>query len=253
MSLCLRDVSVKIENKNIVNHINIQVDNGKFVGLIGLNGTGKSTLLKSVYGINEYTGEIFLDENNIRSLKPNEVAQKMAVLIQENTADFDFKVRDIVMLGRLPYKKFFDEDTQEDYNIIWKALCYVGMENFIGRYFNSLSGGEKQRVLIARILAQQAELLVLDEPTNHLDVKNQFQFFELIKGLKMTVFSVLHDLNIAARFCDYIYVLNNGIIYAQGTPQEVLTEKLLCDVFKMRARVYHEVDGKIHIEYLATV
>lgn len=253
MSLCLRDVSVRIENKNIVNHINIQVDNGKFVGLIGLNGTGKSTLLKSVYGINEYTGEIFLDENNIHSLKPNEVAQKMAVLIQENTADFDFKVRDIVMLGRLPYKKFFDEDTQNDYNIVWKALRYVGMENFIGRYFNSLSGGEKQRVLIARILAQQAELLVLDEPTNHLDVKNQFQFFELIKGLKMTVFSVLHDLNIAARFCDYLYVLNNGIIYAQGTPQEVLTEKLLRDVFKMQARVHNEADGKIHIEYLATV
>lgn len=253
MSLCLRDVSVKIENKNIVNHVDIQVDNGKFVGLIGLNGTGKSTLLKSVYGINEYTGEIFLDENNIRSLKPNEVAQKMAVLIQENTADFDFKVKDIVMLGRLPYKKFFDEDTQDDYNIIWKALRYVGMENFIGRYFNSLSGGEKQRVLIARILAQQAELLVLDEPTNHLDVKNQFQFFELIKGLKMTVFSVLHDLNISARFCDYLYVLNNGIIYAQGTPQDVLTEKLLRDVFKMQARIHHEADGKIHIEYLATV
>lgn len=253
MSLCLRNVSVKIENKNIVNHVDIQVDNGKFVGLIGLNGTGKSTLLKSVYGINEYTGEIFLDENNIRSLKPNEVAQKMAVLIQENTADFDFKVKDIVMLGRLPYKKFFDEDTQDDYNIIWKALRYVGMEHFIGRYFNSLSGGEKQRVLIARILAQQAELLVLDEPTNHLDVKNQFQFFELIKGLKMTVFSVLHDLNIAARFCDYLYVLNNGIIYAQGTPQDVLTEKLLRDVFKMQARIHNEADGKIHIEYLATV
>lgn len=253
MSLCLRDVSVKIENKNIVNHINIQVDNGKFVGLIGLNGTGKSTLLKSVYGINEYMGEIFLDENNIRSLKPNEIAQKMAVLIQENTADFDFKVKDIVMLGRLPYKKFFDEDTQDDYDIVWKALRYVGMENFIGRYFNSLSGGEKQRVLIARILAQQAELLVLDEPTNHLDVKNQFQFFELIKGLRMTVFSVLHDLNIAARFCDYLYVLNDGIIYAQGMPQDVLTEKLLRDVFKMQARVHNEADGKIHIEYLATV
>lgn len=253
MSLDLCNVSVNIAGKDIVKHINIHVDNGKFVGLIGLNGTGKSTMLKSIYGINTYTGEIFLDENNLRDLKSNEIAKKMAVLIQENTTDFDFKVKDIVILGRLPYKNFFDNDTVDDYNIVMTSLAYVGMEKFVERYFNSLSGGEKQRVLIARILAQQTDLLVLDEPTNHLDIKNQFQFFELIKGLNMTVFSVLHDLNIAAKFCDYLYVLNNGTIYAHGTPLEVLTEKLLYDVFEMNARIYNEGNGKIHIDYISAI
>lgn len=252
MVLALRQVSVSVGGRCIVQNADIHVRKGDFVGLVGLNGTGKSSLLKAVYGINNYTGDIFLAGENIRSLSLKETARKMAVLVQENSAEFDFKVQDIVMLGRLPYKKLLFEDTAEDFAIVRQALKYVGMESFAGRYFSSLSGGEKQRVLIARILAQQTDFLILDEPTNHLDIKNQFQFFEMVKGLGITVFAVLHDLNLAAKFCDYIYVLNGGRVYAAGRPQEVFSEAMLRDVFRMRARVYNVGDGKVHIEYLGT-
>lgn len=252
MALELCDVSVKINEKLIIENAGIQVRDGQFVGLVGLNGSGKSTLLKAVYGINEYTGNIYLDGEDMQELDIKTIARKMAVLVQENTAEFDFKVKDIVLLGRLPYKSFFEADTLEDYVIVKESLAHVGMENYAERYFSSLSGGEKQRVLIARILAQQAEMLILDEPTNHLDVKNQYQFFEMIKGLNMTVLSVLHDLNLAAKFCDYLYVIFEGKIYAEGEPQKVLTEDLLREVFSMEGNIHSISPDKVYIEYIST-
>lgn len=251
-SLKLENVSVKIENTPIVSGANINVSPGSFVGLIGLNGAGKSTLLKAVYGVNKYVGHIELDGKDIQSYSSKELAKSIAVLIQENSSDFDFKVRDIVLLGRLPYKGFFEGDTEEDLRIVEKSLANVGMTAYANRYFNSLSGGEKQRVLIARILAQQSQLLILDEPTNHLDVKNQFSLFEMIKGLKITVFAVLHDLNLATKFCDYIYLVYDGKIYAEGRPCDLFTEKLLAEVFQMKAKIYRDGDD-IHIEYIASI
>lgn len=253
MSLELKKVSVTIGNRNIVKDIDIHVPDNKFVGIVGLNGTGKSSLLKAVYGINKYQGDIILNGKNLRDISAKELSQTIAVLIQENVADFDFKVRDIVMLGRLPYKKMLEDDNAEDYEIVAKSLEYVGMQNFADRYFTTLSGGEKQRVLIARILAQKTNFLILDEPTNHLDVKNQFQFFELIKNMNFTVLSVLHDINIASKFCDYLYVLHEGKIYKWGRPCDIVNEELLAAVFGMKAKVHHLEDNKIFIEYLETV
>ena len=155
MTLKLCNISVNVANKSIVKDADILVEDNHFVGLVGLNGTGKSTLLKAVYGINEYKGEIFLNNININDISQKELYQKIAVLIQENTNDFDFKVKELVMLGRLPYKKLIDIDTKEDYEIVDDALRNVGMFDFKERYFNTLSGGEKQRVLIARILAKK--------------------------------------------------------------------------------------------------
>ena len=173
MVLELKDVVIDLDKKTIIDKINITIPKNKFVGLVGLNGTGKSTILKAIYGINKYKGTILLNNQDIKNFNTKALAQKMAVLIQENVNDFDFKVKDIVMLGRLPYKKLFDNDTADDFEIVNNALNYVGMQDFAERYFNSLSGGEKQRVMIARILAQQVNFLILDEPTNHLDIKNQ--------------------------------------------------------------------------------
>lgn len=253
MLLELDNVTISIDSNNIVNNIDITVPEKQFVGLIGMNGSGKSTLLKAVYGINHYTGNIFLNGENIKNITLQELAKKISVLIQESSTDFDFKVKDIVMLGRLPYKNLFDSDTAEDYDIVSNSLKYVNMEKFADRYFNTLSGGEKQRVLIARILAQQTDFLILDEPTNHLDIKNQFQFFEIIKKLQFTVFSVLHDLNIAAKFCDYIYVLKDGRIYQKGTPAEVFNRQMLYDVFGMCSEIHQTLDDKVYIEYIKTV
>lgn len=253
MVLELKDVVIDLDKKTIIDKINITIPKNKFVGLVGLNGTGKSTILKAIYGINKYKGTILLNNQDIKNFNTKALAQKMAVLIQENVNDFDFKVKDIVMLGRLPYKKLFDNDTANDFEIVNNALNYVGMQDFAERYFNSLSGGEKQRVMIARILAQQVNFLILDEPTNHLDIKNQFKFFETIKSLNYTVFAVLHDLNMATKFCDYVYVLHEGRIYAQGTPQKVFTQNLLKDIFGMEANIHQINEEKIYIEYLNTI
>lgn len=252
MTLKLCNISVNVANKSIVKDADILVEDNHFVGLVGLNGTGKSTLLKAVYGINEYKGEIFLNDVNINDISQKELYQKIAVLIQENTNDFDFKVKDLVMLGRLPYKKLIDIDTKEDYEIVDDALRNVGMFDFKERYFNTLSGGEKQRVLIARILAQKTNFLILDEPTNHLDIRNQYRFFETIRKLNFTILAVLHDLNIAAKFCDEIYVLNKGALVAHGSPKDVLTTKLLREVFGMEAVLHMAQGNKLHIEYLGT-
>lgn len=252
MTLRLDKVSVAIGEKFIVNDADVRVEDKHFVGLVGLNGTGKSTLLKAVYGINEYKGNIYLNEENIKNIPLKRLTQQMAVLIQENNSDFDFKVKDLVMLGRLPYKNIMDIDTKEDYQIVDDALKNVGMLEFKDRYFNTLSGGEKQRVLIARILAQQTDFLILDEPTNHLDIRNQYRFFETIRRLNFTVLAVLHDLNIAARFCDEVYVLDKGKIVAHGAPKDVLSIKLLREVFGMEAMLHIAQGNKLHIEYLGT-
>ena len=252
MNLKMDDVTIKIENEKIVQNINIYVPENKFVGLVGLNGTGKSTILKAAYGINEYDGNIFLDSINIKKISTKEMARKLAVLIQENSNDFNFIVEDVVMLGRLPYKKLFELDNTEDQQIVNSALEYVGMLDYKDRYFNSLSGGEKQRVLIARVLAQKCSLLILDEPTNHLDVKNQFKLFEIIKELNFTVLAVLHDLNMAARFCDYVYVLKEGRIYSEGVPAKVFNKDTLKEVFGMEADVRKDGRG-VCIEYIRSV
>lgn len=253
MALEINKVTVSLGARTIVKDADIYVPDHKFVGIIGLNGTGKSSLLKAVYGINKYSGDITLNGKNLRNVSVKELAKSMAVLIQENVADFDFKVRDIVMLGRLPYKKMLEEDNADDYTIVSQALAYVGMQSFADRYFTTLSGGEKQRVLIARILAQKTDFLILDEPTNHLDIKNQFQFFELIKNMNFTVLAVLHDINIASKFCDYLYVLHNGKIFKAGKPCDIVDEELLETVFGMQAKVHRLGNNNIFIEYLSTI
>lgn len=252
MTIEMKNIEIKIADKCIVRNININVPNKKFVGIVGLNGTGKSTILKAAYGINKYNGEILIDGINIKNIKTKELAKKIAVLIQENNNEFDFKVEDMVMLGRLPYKDLFGFYTAQDKKIVTNALKYVEMENYKNRYFNSLSGGEKQRVLIARILAQECKNLILDEPTNHLDVKNQFKLFETIKKLDFTVLAVLHDLNIAAKFCDYIYILNNGSIQKEGKPLEVFDKNTLENIFGMRAEIKNNFNS-INIEYIHSI
>lgn len=252
MTIEMNNVEIKVGNKHIVKNINIYVPNNKFIGIVGLNGTGKSTILKAIYGINKYSGDIFIDNKNLNNIKIKELARKVAVLIQENKNEFDFKVEEIVMLGRLPYKDLFGSYTMNDRKIVSNALKYVDMKDYKNRYFNSLSGGEKQKVLIARILAQGCKNLILDEPTNHLDVKNQFKLFETVKKLNFTVLAVLHDLNIAAKFCDYIYVLNNGRIEKEGKPYDVLNKDTLENIFGMKVYIKNNFNN-INIEYLHSI
>ena len=230
----------------------LSVDRSEFVGLIGPNGSGKSTVLKNIYrGLTPDRGSILLDGEDLMKMPFRKSALKLAVVGQENDVPFDFLVEEIVAMGRTPHKKLFDVDNAHDKQIVHHALEHLGMENMAKRSYLHLSGGEKQRVIIARAVAQESDFLILDEPTNHLDISYQMQIFDFIKRLKVTVLSAIHDLNMAALYCDRIYVLKNGRIVLQGTPDEVLTPENIYDVYGVRSSVEkHPITGKLSITFL---
>ncbi|NMG08556.1 ABC transporter ATP-binding protein [Brasilonema sp. UFV-L1] len=232
MKLEVKNLSWSTEGKQILSDINLEVSSGEFVGLIGPNGSGKSTLLRCIYRVlKPNTGVITLNGKNVWHLSAREMAQATAVVLQETPTEFDFTVEEMVWMGRNPHQGLFDRETEKDHSIVLGALEQVGLSTFAERSFASLSGGEKQRVLIARAIAQQARFLVLDEPTNHLDIRYQLELLELVKGLGVTTLAALHDLNLAATYCDRIYVLKEGTIAAAGKPQVLLQPTLIREVF----------------------
>ena len=167
----------------------------------------------------------------------------------ENYYNFDFEVLDVVLMGRSPYKNSMEDDNAEDYAIANEALRVVGMEKFAHSSFSLLSGGEQQRVMLARALTQQTECLILDEPTNHLDIKYQLQLLNIIRSQGFTVVAALHDLNIAAMYCDEIIAMKNGQVMGQGAPEELLTSAFISELYEVQADVMHKADGKLLIAY----
>ncbi|QBD86942.1 ABC transporter ATP-binding protein [Clostridium tetani] len=241
MKLSVENINVQLGNKKIVHNACITVNKGEFVGLIGPNGSGKSTLLKTIYRIcKPESGAIYLDGKNLLTMPIKDMACELGVVSQFNHIAFDIKVEDMVLMGRSPHKKMLEQDNEQDYKIAREMLEKVDMLNYAKRSFSTLSGGEKQRVLLARTLAQQVKLLILDEPTNHLDIKYQIQILNLVKSLKTTAVVALHDLNLAAAYCDKLYVMHNGNVVANGEPKDILTSQLIKEVY--------EVDCKIHVE-----
>ncbi|CAM2935411.1 ABC transporter ATP-binding protein [Pseudoalteromonas distincta] len=236
--LNVKNVSWGIANKSILNNINLQISPGKFVGLIGPNGAGKSSLLRCLYRFNRPTsGQITFNNHDIWQLKSEDYAKQVAVVLQETPSQFNLSVFDVIALGLTPHKSLFSSVTTSDKQKITQAINTVGLEEHSNQSFESLSGGEKQRALIARAIVQQPQLLIMDEPTSHLDVKYQIQVMELAKSLGVTVFASFHDLNLAAAMCDELVVIKNGEITHTGTPTEVLTENMLAEVFGVCAQV----------------
>lgn len=252
--LTVKNLEFSLGKKKILNGVSFEVPKGKFVGIIGPNGAGKSTLLKNIYGVHEFSkGEVFLNGQSIKKMSRKERAQRIAALSQEEDHQFDFSAEKIVEMGRYPYKKFFEEYSDEDKMIVHEMLHKTGMADYSHRDFNTLSGGEKQRVLISRALAQKTDFLILDEPTNHLDIGYQLQIIDLIKHLGITVLAALHDLNIAAIFCDYIFVMKDGKIAGEGTPEEVLVPELLKDIFGIECYVgKNPINSKVQISYMTS-
>lgn len=254
------DIRLKAENityayglQPVLQGVNLHVKRGEFVGIIGPNGSGKSTFLKMCYrALAPDSGSLLLDGENLRKMPYRKMALKIGVVGQENQIPFDFKVRDIVAMGRNPYKKLFDADTEEDRKIIQEAMEKTGISKLADRNYRQLSGGEKQRVVVARVLAQQTDFLILDEPTNHLDIRYQLSTLDLVRKLGVTVISAIHDLNLAAMFCDRIYLLLGGEIYAEGTPAEVLTGQHIKSVYEVETFIRQSTfTDKINIEYLS--
>ena len=228
MSLELRGLSVDMAGLRIVSGITLRVADGQFAGLIGPNGSGKSTILKAIYRVHRpAAGAVLVNGTDLHQMRPRMAARRVAVVTQENLMDFGFTVRELVLVGRTPHKGPFDRDNEEDQAIAADAMERTGCADLGGRSYQSLSGGEKQRVLVARALAQGADHLILDEPTNHLDIHYQIAILELVAGLGVTVLAALHDLNLAALFCDTVHVLAGGQLIAAGSPAEVITPEIV--------------------------
>lgn len=252
MEIITKAVEMFLGNKQILKGIDFNLNNKEFLGIIGPNGSGKSTFLKCVYRVLKPTGgEINFDGKSLDEMSYRESALRLAVVAQHNFYSFDFSVLDVVLMGRSPHKKILERDNLRDFEIAKSALKVVGMEAFEKRNFSTLSGGEQQRVILARALTQETECLVLDEPTNHLDIKYQLQIMDIVKGLNVTVVAAIHDLNIAAMYCDRLIAVKGGKIVANGTPQEVLTEQFIYDMYEVRTEVnYNEENGRMNIIYI---
>lgn len=229
-------------DREILHDVTLSVEEGDFVGLIGSNGTGKSTLIKCISGLLPLTkGEITICGREQSLLKSRERARLVAVVPQSYHVDYDFTVEDIVMMGRNPYLGFGKREDERDFEIVKNAMEATNTEIFRGRLYNELSGGERQRVILARAIAQQPRVILLDEPTSALDIHHQIEVMELIARLNreehMTVLAVLHDINMAARFCRRIVMLRDGTVTADGTPEEVVNRKNMEELYAMKLMV----------------
>lgn len=250
MKLEAKDIEAVLGGTPILRGVSLEVDHNDFVGIIGPNGSGKSTLLKCIYRVlKPQAGIVRLDGTDIRELSYKKSAQTIAVLAQHNYYNFEFSVQDVVLMGRSPHKRTMERDNAQDYAIVAQALETVGMSDMAKRSFSTLSGGEQQRVILARALAQQTPCLILDEPTNHLDIKYQLQLLDIVKGLNRTVISAIHDLNIAAMYCTWLVVMKDGKVVTQGTPRQILTPELIREVYEVEATVSTDAQGILRILY----
>ena len=239
------------EGRPIVQGVSLTVEEGEFVGVIGPNGSGKSSLLRCIYRANRpQGGTVLLDGRDLWRMPVKEAARHAAAVPQEMPTQFEFTVREIVAMGRYPHKGPFSGADARDEELVERALDYVGMSPCADRTFASLSGGEKQRALIARAIAQDAGLLLLDEPTNHLDVYYQLEILDLIRSAGVSCLVVMHDLNLAAQHCARLYVMHDGCVVAGGRPRDVLTPELIRRVYRVEAEVTTAPGGAPHVLFL---
>ena len=251
MEIISKAIKMSIDNKEILKGIDLEVADKEFIGIIGPNGSGKSTFLKCLYRVQKPSaGKFYFAGKNLDEMSFRESALQLAVVAQHNFYNFDFSVLDVVLMGRAPHKKILERDSSKDYKIALDSLRIVGLEGFENRSFTTLSGGEQQRVILARALTQQTECLILDEPTNHLDIKYQLQIMDIVKSLNLTIVAAIHDLNIAAMYCDKLIALKAGQIVGRGSPKELLTRKFIKELYGVEAIVDLLKDDLVSIRYI---
>lgn len=242
MRLLVENISISYDQQTIVNDLTIQIPDGKITTIIGSNGCGKSTLLKAMTRIIPYqSGHVILDGQKIQMMNTKELAKQMAILPQTQESSVGLLVEELVAYGRFPYQKGFGRLTKEDRSIINWALEVTNTAQYRDRSVDTLSGGQRQRVWIAMALVQDTNIIFLDEPTTYLDLAHQLETLELLKNLNTqenrTIIMVLHDLNHAARFSDYMVALSGGHLICAGIPEEVMTPATLSKVFQIDALI----------------
>ncbi|MGW2812813.1 ABC transporter ATP-binding protein [Streptomyces sp. NPDC001415] len=241
------------QGRELLSGIDLHAADGETVALVGPNGSGKTTLLRCMYAtLRPTTGRVLLDGADLHALPAKARARRIATVPQDADAGgIELTVREIVAMGRSPHHRFWEADTATDDTLVREALARVGIADLAARPFPSLSGGERQRALVARALVQQPDVVVLDEPTNHLDIRYQLEVLSLVRELGTVNLLALHDLNLAAYYCDRICVLAGGRIVAAGPPADVLTADLLREVYGVNAEVsLHPATGAPTVVYL---
>lgn len=237
MKVEFKDLEVTIRGRHIIRGISLETTENRIVGIIGPNGSGKSTLLKTLFSIVAYQeGDILLNGKNIRSISRKRIARQVSYIGQETGMSFDFTVREVVEMGRYPYGS-----KRNIHAAVCEALDVLGIGHFLNRNIRTLSGGERKLVYLARTIAQETDTIILDEPTNHLDIKHQLLIMRYLKGSGKTILIVLHDLHLAAKFCDELYLINQGRVFLRGKPAEVLRRDNVRQVF--------EVDGEVLLHH----
>jgi len=251
--ISIKQVSFSYGENLVLHNINLSVQEGEVVSLLGPNGSGKTTLIKLVSGVlRPATGDIHLNGSTLGGMKRRQVAQRVAVVPQQFSMPFAFTLREVVLLGRTPFHSIFSDECERDHTVVQQAMEHVGITFLKERFFNELSGGERQKAILAMALAQEPRILLLDEPTAHLDISHQVEILNLVRRLNreqgVTVIGVMHDLNMAALYFERLILLKEGSIFADGTPEEVLTAETIEEVFSASVQVTrHPSTNKPHV------
>ena len=246
----LENFSTGYKDKIIIKPMNLSIKSGSWLGIIGANGSGKSTLVRSICRIiKPFEGKVLLKGKDICELNNRSISQQISFLPQGINPNLLISVNDLVALGRSPYKKFWDFDlNKKDKSIIEDSLKLVDIFDLKECLLNEISGGQRQRAFLALALAQEAEIIILDEPTNFLDINHQIKFLKILKDLQLkknlTIITVLHDLNLTARFSDKIVALKKGVLLEVGYPKDVLTKENIKDIFDINVLISETEYGK---------
>ena len=249
-SLEVRNLRYLYDRNIILDGVDLKIKEGEVLGILGPNGCGKTTLLRNLNkNLSPNGGCVLLNDIDMESIQKKDVAKEIAVVPQTNEIHFSFTVRDIVAMGRMPFQSMLGGETHEDLDIIDSAMEQTGVMKFADRHINTMSGGERQRVIIARAIAQTPKIILMDEPTLHLDISMQFDALNLVYKLSrekgLTVVIVSHDMAMVARYCDRIVMLRDHRIHALGTPEEIMTPENMKAVFNVDAElIFDEKIGK---------
>jgi iron complex transport system ATP-binding protein len=243
------DLTVSYNGIDAVVGFNDLLHSGEWLCLIGPNGAGKSSVLRAAAGLVPYTGSVAINQTEIPATSARWRAQHIAYVPQAPVIPTDMSVYEYVLLGRNPYINYFSSETSHDRDVIDRVLARLDLVQFSARKLGTLSGGEVQRLVIARALAQEAPVLLLDEPTSALDIGHQQQALELVDGLRreqgLTIISAMHDLTLAGLYADRLVLLHEGHRVAEGTAKQVLRSETLAEFYGVSARVHHEPDGTV--------
>ena len=238
--MCTRDLGYSYRDKKVLECINLSVGKGEILGILGPNGCGKSTLLKNLNkNLQPDHGCVMVDGEDLAGMRKRDIARKVSVVPQSNEIKFAFTVKEIVEMGRMPFQETFRDSGIDDEAIVREAMEQTGIMGMADRHINTMSGGERQRVIIARAIAQTPDIMLMDEPTLHLDINMQFEVLDLVRDLSrkrnLTVVIVSHDLPMVARYCDRMILIHDHGIHAMGRPEDILTPDNMRTVFNIDA------------------